>query len=202
MRFLRLLPILVLASVIALPAAPRAAKAADDAAGFIAQTGNSVLALTRDKTLSPDEYKHRLRTIALQDFDVPRIAQFVLGRYWRTASDAERQQFVHAFENYMVQVYATRFRQYSGAQFKVTAQRAEGNTAMVTTEIDRAGGQAPAKVVWQVNKSGNGYKITDVSIEGISQAVTYRQEFSSVIEQHDGRISALTEQLQQKASGA
>lgn len=202
MRFLRLLPILVLAGVIALPAAPRAAKAADDAAGFIAQTGNSVLKLTRDKTLSPDEYKRRLRTIALQDFDVPRIAQFVLGRYWRTASDAERQQFVQAFENYMVQVYATRFRQYSGAQFKVTAQRAEGNTAMVTTEIDRPGGQAPAKVVWQVNKSGNGYKITDVSIEGISQAVTYRQEFSSVIEQHDGRISALTEQLQQKASGA
>ena len=200
MRFLRLLPILVLAGVIALPAAPRAAKAADDAAGFIAQTGNSVLKLTRDKTLSPDEYKRRLRTIALQDFDVPRIAQFVLGRYWRTASDAERQQFVQAFENYMVQVYATRFRQYSGAQFKVTAQRAEGNTAMVTTEIDRPGGQAPAKVVWQVNKSGNGYKITDVSIEGISQAVTYRQEFSSVIEQHDGRISALTEQLRQKAS--
>lgn len=201
MRFLRLLPVLALASVIALAPSPRPARAAEDAAGFIAQTGNGVLQLARDKSLSQDAFKRRLRDIAVQDFDVPRIAQFVLGRYWRTASDAERQQFVQAFESYMVQVYATRFRQYSGAQFKVTGQRAEGNTAMVTTEIDRPNGEAPAKVVWQVNKSGNGYKITDVSIEGISQAVTYRQEFSSVIEQHEGRISALTEQLRQKASG-
>lgn len=202
MRFLRLLPVLALASVIALAPSPRPARAAEDAAGFITQTGNDVLQLARDKSLSQDAFKRRLRDIAVQDFDVPRIAQFVLGRYWRTASDAERQQFVQAFESYMVQVYATRFRQYSGAQFKVTGQRAEGNTAMVTTEIDRPNGEAPAKVVWQVNKSGNGYKITDVSIEGISQAVTYRQEFSSVIEQHEGRVSALTEQLQQKASGA
>ncbi len=201
MRVLRLLPVLGLVIAVAFLAPPRPAQAAADAAGFIAQTASSVLQLARDKSLSPDEYKQRLRTIALQDFDTPRIAQFVLGRYWRTASDAERQQFVHAFENYMVQVYATRFRQYSGAQFKVTGQRAEGNTAMVMTEIDRANGEAPAKVVWQVNKSGNGYKIADVSIEGISQAVTYRQEFASVIEQHDGRVSALTEELRHKANG-
>jgi phospholipid transport system substrate-binding protein len=197
MRLLRLLPVLGL--MIAFVAAP--AVAAEDAGSFIATTAAAVLDLARDKNLSQDEFKQHLRTIADRDFDTPRIAQFVLGRYWRSATEDERQQFVHAFESYMVQVYATRFRQYSGAQFKVTGQRQEGNATMVTTEIDRPNGEAPAKVIWQVAKASDGFKITDVSIEGISQAVTYRQEFSSVIEQHNGEISALTAQLVQKASG-
>ena len=181
-------------------AAPRAL-AAEDAGSFVGHAADAVLALARDKGLSQDEFKQRLRTIAEQDFDVPRIARFALGQYWRTASDTDRQQFVEAFEDYMVQVYATRFRQYSGANFKVVGQRAQGDTTMVTTEIAQASGQPPAKVIWQIAHQPNGYKITDVAMEGISQAVTYREEFSSVIEQHGGQISTLTQQLREKAKG-
>lgn len=200
MRFPAFLVALGLGGLVALsmPAAPAAA--ANDAASFIAQAADNVLGLARDKSLSQDQLKQRLAAIADQDFDSPRIAQFVLGRYWRTASEADRQQFVKAFREYMVQIYASRFRQYGGAKFKVLGQRQEGDTSMVTTEIARSNGQAPAKVVWQVAKEPGGYKITDVSIEGISQAVTYRQEFSSVIEQHGGQVSALTQQLRQKAN--
>ncbi len=199
MRLASLLPVLGFA--ITLAAAPIAAPAADDAGGFIAATADAVLSLARDKSLSQEAFKQRLRVIAEQNFDTPRIAQFVLGRYWRSANDAERQQFVQAFQDYMVQVYATRFRQYGGAQFKVTGQHQDGATTMVTTEIERSSGEPPAKVIWQVAKRSDGFKITDVSIEGISQAVTYREEFGSVIEQHGGQVSALTEQLRQKASG-
>lgn len=187
------------ALTLAIPAPP--ACAANDAAGFIAQTGDAVLKLARDKSLSQDQFKQQLHAIADRDFDGPRIAQWVLGRYWRSASPTERQQFVQAFEDYMVQVYATRFRQYSGASFKVVSQRQQGDTNLVTTVIGQPNGQPPAKVVWQVAKTPSGYKITDVSIEGVSQAVTYRQEFDSVIEQNGGRISALTQQLRQKANG-
>ena len=188
-----------LAGMLAL-AAPRAL-AAEDAGSFVGHAADAVLALARDKGISQDEFKQRLRTIAEQDFDVPRIARFALGQYWRTASDTDRQQFVEAFEDYMVQVYATRFRQYSGANFKVVGQRAQGDTTMVTTEIAQASGQPPAKVIWQIAHQPNGYKITDVAMEGISQAVTYREEFSSVIEQHGGQISTLTQQLREKAKG-
>jgi phospholipid transport system substrate-binding protein len=188
-----------LAGMLAL-AAPRAL-AAEDAGSFVGHAADSVLALARDKSISQDEFKQRLRTIAEHDFDVPRIARFALGQYWRTASDTDRQQFVEAFEDYMAQVYATRFRQYSGANFKVVGQRTQGDTTMVTTEIAQTSGQPPAKVIWQIARQPNGYKITDVAMEGISQAVTYREEFSSVIEQHGGQISALTQQLREKAKG-
>ena len=181
-------------------AAPRAL-AAEDAGSFVSHAADSVLSLARDKGLSQDEFKRRLRAIAEQDFDVPRIARFALGQYWRSASDTDRQEFVEAFEDYMVEVYATHFRQYSGAYFKVVGQGQQGDTTMVTTEIAQASGQPPAKVIWQVARQPNGYKITDVAIEGISQAITYREEFSSVLAQHGGQVSALTQQLREKAKG-
>ncbi|HEV2547229.1 MAG TPA: ABC transporter substrate-binding protein [Stellaceae bacterium] len=190
-----------LAGMLALATPAGRALAADDAASFVGHAADSVLALARDKDLSQDEFKQRLRTIADEDFDVPRIARFALGRYWRTTSDTDRQQFVEAFEDYMVQVYATHFRQFSGANFKVVGQRQQGDTTVVTTEIAQATGQPPAKFIWQVARQPNGYKITDVAIEGISQAITYREEFSSVIGQHGGQVSALTQQLREKAKG-
>jgi phospholipid transport system substrate-binding protein len=201
MRLARLLLALVVIAPLGIGALSQPVAAADDAGSFIATAGNEVLRLARDRSLSQSEFKQRLHAIAAKDFDTPRIAQFVLGRYWRSASEGDRQQFVRAFEDYMVQVYASRFREYSGASFKVVSDRQEGNTSVVTTVIDRGNGQPPAKVTWQVTKTPEGYKISDVSIEGISQALTYRQEFGSVIEQHGGQVSALTEQLRQKASG-
>jgi phospholipid transport system substrate-binding protein len=203
---MRISPVLIAlagALMLLMSGAPQrpAAAAGNDAASFIASTADRVLKLARNQQLSHQQFKQQLHELADRDFDTPRIAQFVLGRYWRTASEQDRQQFIQAFEDYMVNVYATRFRQYSGANFKVTGQRQEGNTTMVTTEIDQGNGKPPAKVIWQVAKVGDGYKITDVSIEGVSQAVTYRQEFASVLEQQGGQVSALTQSLRQKASG-
>lgn len=193
---------LAIGFVLLLTASLRTALAADDAGAFIGKTSNEVLTLLNDPQVAQAQFAEKLKTIAHRDFDVPRIARFVVGRYWRSASDAERQQFVQAFETYMVSVYAQRFAQYRGSvSFKVTGQHQEGDVSMVTTEIARSTGQPPAKVIWQVNKGADGYKITDVSIEGVSQAVTYREEFDSVISQHGGQLSALTQELRQKASG-
>jgi len=187
--------------LIVLTGIPRPAAAADDAASFLQNLGDRVLTLIRDKQVPDAQRKQQFEQIATQSFDIPKIAQFVLGRYWRTADEAQRQQFIQAFTAYMIRVYWSRFNQYAGESFKVTGQRQETNGAtLVSTEIIQSNGKPPAKVDWWVIKSGNGYKITDVSIEGVSQAVTYRQEFASVIERGGGQVSALINQLRQRAS--
>src|SRR5690348_14393988 len=164
--------------------------AANDAAGFIADMGDRTLKLLQQKQQPEAQRKQQFQTLANQAFDVPKIAQFVLGRYWRSASEEDRQQFVKAFSDYMVGVYWQRFGDYSGESFKVVGQRNEGSdTSVVSTQVVRAGGQPPAKVDWQVAKTGDSYKIRDVSIEGVSQALTYRQEFSSIIEKNNGKVS-------------
>jgi phospholipid transport system substrate-binding protein len=198
----RLLSHLVLVLVFAVGLQIRPALAQSDPRAFMNDIGTRVLKIINDKQTPEAERKAQFRQLAEGAFDVPSIARFVLGRYWRTASDEEKKNFTQAFETYMISVYWSRFTSYNGESFRVSAARDDGNdNTTVTTEIMRTNGQPPVKVSWSIVKSGNGLKILDASLEGISQRLTYRDEFASVIERNNGQVSALIKQLNDRAKG-
>jgi phospholipid transport system substrate-binding protein len=202
MRPIRLLLCLLMLMPMAL--APRVGHAAaGDASAFMTDIGNRVLAIINDKQAPEAQRKEKFRQLANSAFEVPKIAQFVLGRYWRTASEADKQRFITSFETYMIQVYWSRFTGYNGEAFKVTSQQDEGNgTILVVTQIVRPNsGQPPIKINWSMVKRGDSFKIQDVSLDGVSQALTYRDEFSSIIERNGGQLSALIDQLNQRVKG-
>jgi phospholipid transport system substrate-binding protein len=174
------------------------AAATSDPAGYIASLGNQVLDLFKDTGRADAERERKFREIANNAFDVPKIARFILGRYWTTASEAERQQFVSVFDEYMLHVYWSYFSQYHAEGFTVLSKRDEGSSVRIATQIIRPAGQAPVKVDWTVTANGDVYKIVDVSIEGVSQALAYRDEFASIINRNGGHISALTDELRHK----
>jgi phospholipid transport system substrate-binding protein len=177
--------------------------ASPDPAAFMNDLGTRVLQIINDKATPEAQRKAQFRQLCEQSFDIAKIARFVLGRYWNTANDDQKKQFSAAFENYMVQVYWSRFTSYNGETFKVNGTKDEGNgTILVTTDINRpASGQPPVKVEWHLSKAGDGYKIEDASLEGVSQALAYRDEFSSIIERNNGQVSALIDQLNARAKG-
>src|SRR5258708_3552959 len=111
------------------------AHAADDAAGFISDLGKRVIDVLTS-TQSQAERESKFHKLFDEAFDVPGIARFVLGHYWRTATDAQREEFPKLFETYIVHVYAVRFGGYSGEQLKVTGSRPEGdNASLVMSQI-------------------------------------------------------------------
>jgi len=186
---------------VALSSVSGARAAATDATAFMNDLGSRVVALVRDGQRPEAERRTEFQKIANDAFDIPKIAQFVLGRYWRVASDEEKAGFIKAFQNYMIAVYWSRFASYSGESFKVSAQQDEGNgTILVTTEIVPANGN-PIKVSWSVIKQGDSFKIRDASLEGVSQALAYRDEFASYMERNGGKISALIADLNARAKG-
>ncbi len=188
---------LLLAVILPLAVAP--ARAADDSAGFIADLGQRTVKVLASK-LSEREREAQFRVIFDEGFDGPAISRFVLGQYWRTATDAQRQDFVALFEAYVVHAYAVRFNEYAGQQLQVIAARPEGDaSSLVQSRIAQPNGAPPLKVDWRVGKTANGYKINDVVVEGVSMAVTQRQEFASVIQRNGGQIDALLKLLREKA---
>jgi phospholipid transport system substrate-binding protein len=183
-------------------AAPGPTRAADDAAGFISDLGQRTVRVLAAK-VSEGEREAQFRALFDEGFDVPAISRFVLGNYWRVATDEQRRAFVTLFEAYVVHAYAVRFNEYSGQQLKVTAQRAEGeDSALVQSVIAQPSGAPPLRVDWRVGKTEKGYKINDVVIEGVSMAVTQRQEFSAVIQRNGGEIDALLKLLRAKTGAA
>ncbi|HEX3499178.1 MAG TPA: ABC transporter substrate-binding protein [Stellaceae bacterium] len=178
---------------------PTPSRAANDPAGFIADLGSKAINVLTS-TASEAERERQFRVLFERSFDLPSIARFVLGPYWRTASEAQRQEFIKLFETYVIHAYTVRFNAYAGQRLKVLSSRPEGdNGAFVQSEIALPNSsQPPVKVDWRVNKTGDGYKITDVTVEGVSMALTERQEFASVIQRGGGQVDALLKLLREK----
>ncbi|HZB93960.1 MAG TPA: ABC transporter substrate-binding protein [Stellaceae bacterium] len=178
-------------------AAPEAPAASPS--GFISGLVNAAFAKIADKQLSASERAKGLRQILDQDFDMPLISRFVLGRYWKEASEADRQRFIGLFEDYVVRSYAQPFSQYySGETVKVTGARPEGETTtLVQSEVMDGDGGTGAKLDWRVRKDEGGFKIVDVAFEGVSLLITQREQFSAVIERVGG-LARLNQELAQK----
>ena len=183
-----------------LAAHPPAAAAADPTA-LISNLGREALAVL-GKGTNESQRVARFRELLREDFDVPGIARFVLGRYWNTATEEQRAEFVKLFENYVAAAYATRLAEYAGEQFKVTGSRPDGGGAIVSSQILRPAGSAPIKVDWRLTGRNGNYKISDVSVDGISMAVTQRSEFASVIQHSGGQLQGLIAMLREKTGGA
>ncbi len=108
------------------PALPAAAAA--DPTALIRELGNRALEVL-GKNVGSTERAARFRQLFREDFDVPAIARFVLGRYWRIATEAEQQEFVRLFEGYIALAYANRLAEYSGETLKVVGSRPDGDAA-------------------------------------------------------------------------
>jgi phospholipid transport system substrate-binding protein len=180
-------------------AAPRQANA-QDARAFVANLGNQAIQVL-GPSVSPVQRVARFRQLFQDDFDVPGIGQFVLGRYWRTASPEEQQEFLRLFQEYIVQAYAGRLGEYGGEPFRVLGSRPAGDETVVSSQIDRPNG-GRVLVDWYLINRGGAPKITDVYVGGVSMKVTQRDEFASVIQRNGGRVDALLAQLRQRLAAA
>jgi phospholipid transport system substrate-binding protein len=195
--------LLVFVASLGLAAASGRAAPTADASAFVSDLLCKALQSLADKSLTDEQREKQFRTMLDQKFDMPRISRFVLGRYWTTASDQDKQNFQKLFEDYVVRAYSARFSQYSGEQVKVIGSRPESETVtLVTSQILRPNGAPPAKIDWRVRKQDNDLKIVDIDVEGVSMLVTQREEFGSVIQRSGGTVAALNKTLQERlASG-
>src|SRR5262249_57939676 len=103
-----------------------------DAVVFMNRLWNQAVELLNNKT-DPGIRQARFRQLLHQDFDGPGIARLVLGPYWRSASDVERQEFVKLFEDYVAIVYAARHANFGGETFKIRRSRGDGDGAIAST---------------------------------------------------------------------
>lgn len=179
------------------PASPQ--EHGQDPGQFISKLGGQVIQLITDTQQPAAQRKQQFSGIVENAFDLPGIARFILGPYWRSASEEQRSEFQKVFATYMIDVYWSDFGKYGGQKLSVTGQHPESATStVVDSEITQPTGAPPVKVEWHVSSASGGLKISDVSIAGVSELITYRQEFSDIIAQAGGNIDALTAQLKQK----
>jgi phospholipid transport system substrate-binding protein len=137
------------------------------------------------------------RQLFSANFDVPGIAQFALGLHWRSLDAQQQQEFIYLFGEFTAQAYAATLGQYSGARFTVgDALASNAGEVIVSSEIMRGGG-VEILIKWYLVDRGGQYKIVDVVVDGVSQRLTERNEFASIIQRNSGRADTILAVLRQ-----
>ena len=165
---------------------------------FIADLGDKAIRTLADTSVGDASRRMKFRILFLEGFDVKSLSRYAIGRYWRKASMDQRGEYQRLFTDFIVNTYANRFGQYSGEKLDVTGERAvKGKDTIVQSQIVRPKG-APVRVDWRVRLRKSGFKVIDIVVEGVSMAITQREEFSSVIRRHGGKIDGLISELKRK----
>ena len=158
------------------------------------QSDRELAAGDKDKALKLAEQK------VLPHVDFEEATRLAVSRAWSRASAEQQKALVTEFRAMLLRTYTNAIGSYTGTQAKLLPTRgrpegeARGSEATVRYQFSRAGGK-PVLVAYELRKTGAGWKIYDISVEGMSLVLTYRSEFDGILKQEgiDGLIGRLAQ---------
>jgi phospholipid transport system substrate-binding protein len=188
---------------------PVAAQASRDAAAeqFVQTNAQRVLTVLNDRAMPTAQKRRTFETLVDQVTDVPRITDFVLGKYNRTITPAQKKEFAVLFRDFANNVYESRLGEYGGERLVVTGSTVRtANDVIVASRVTGGKLTQPSVVNWRVLKGADGrWRAVDVQVRGVWLAITQQQDFVSTIDNAGGNVDVLIRQLRtqvaQQASG-
>lgn len=173
------------------------------AKAFIMDLADKTIALLQSDE-SNEQKQADFATLLEEGVNTDYVSRFVLGRNWNTASKDQREEFRSLFKEYLLANLTERLAgQYDNQSFTVkNAVPAGTKDVLVRSEITQANGK-PLAIEWRVRKFGDNWQIIDIAAEGLSLAITQREEYGSVVQRKgmDGLLSALSEQVKKMKGG-
>ena len=156
---------------------------------------------TRRTELEQDkqELYRMVEEVVVPIFELPVIAQLVLAKHWRAASDPQRRAFAEEFKNLLIRTYATALFEYTGnekMEIRPLRLKEGERRAKVETKVILPGAPpVPVNYSFLLTDSGD-WKIYDLNIDGISLVTNYRTSYSQYI--RDKGLDALIQDLSEK----
>lgn len=177
LRILLVPLILLLASL--LPALP--CRAAGGPQAQLQSTIEAVLTTLKDESVPIEIRRERLAEQVQDRFDLPTIARWVLGPYWRTAGEAERQRFIELFPELVKATYLGRIKGYRNERVDFLGEEIDGDHARVETRVTTARTEVP--VDYKLVRRGENWLVYDVIVENISMVRNYRSTYTEIVRQ-------------------
>ena len=182
-----------------------AGASAGEATQVVTELQESIVAIMKEgRDLG---YQGRYQTISPtieKTHDLDKIARLVVGRYWKELDAGQKSAFVETFRNLSVSMYAGRFKNYGGEQFKVLSEASlkRGNRKLVTSHFVKSDGET-LTFAYILHRVHDRWKIISVSVNGVSDLALKRAEYGGILRK-DGfptLIERLKSQIQKNADG-
>ncbi len=131
-----------------------------------------------------DERVFPFKKILNDNFDFYYISKFVLGVYGRGASEEQLLNFSKQFSELNVYSYVKKFESYTDSKIDVIdvqKGKKEGQYFVSSKVRAMTSGDKDYSVDWRIVKEGDKYKVIDVIIEGVSMAMSYKNEYAPIL---------------------
>lgn len=180
-----LLATLIVAGATGMSARPAHAEASpqqiEGAQQFMQQIADYAIQILRTTNGTLEQREAQFRNLLAQGFDLDFISRFVLGKYWRRSSPEEQADYQALFREYILKTYSRRLGGYSGETFQIRNARPAGKKDVIVSTLIVQPNGPPIAADWRVRVYDNGYRIIDIMVEGVSMAITQRDEFGTVV---------------------
>lgn len=172
-----------------------------DCRKMIQNLGNEAIKTLKGSKADRQKREEQFRPLFIKNFDVERIGKFVLGKYGRgSIKPDEFKEFLEIFQRTIVSIYAKRLGNYDDEKFIVgdanfSVNEPQEKIVTVKSQVvpkDRGA----INIVWTIVIKNDRKGIVDVTIEGVSQAFTQRQEYGDTLK--NGGIRELIKKLKEK----
>ena len=135
-----------------------------------------------------------INELILPVIDLQSMGKLILGKHWKTASDAQREQFIAQFKSMLIRTYAKSVADYGHAKVKVFPPQGEqkGKRHRVKSHLDIGNG-TPLQVDYVFRRKDDSWKVFDLVVDGLSLIKNFRTSFSQEISETS--LDSLIERL-------
>jgi phospholipid transport system substrate-binding protein len=179
------------------PAWPARALSPGQAAQFIDQAAKQMIAVI-DAAGSEAQKRPQLQQIIDRVVAVEEIGRFCLGRFWRTASPQQQQEYLRLFHRVLLNSITGHLGDYKGITYTL-GRPVPGEGGVQVPSVMNRPGQPAANLTWVVADVGGSPKIIDVIAEGTSMRLTQRSDYNSFLNRNGGNVQALIDAMKRQA---
>ncbi len=178
--------VLLLVLLLAGPARADSQAPALSATDTVRQATRELYAALEKNRARVDKDPHLLHELVERSLlpytDLRTMSRWVLGRYWRSASEDQRRRFEDEFRRLLVRTYGTAIQQAELSDIRYLPERpgTRDDRRVVRTEVKRKG-QPPLPIDYYLHRVDGRWLLYDVRIEGVSLITNYRSSFASAI---------------------
>lgn len=167
-----------------------------EAVKYIENVGQQAINILKTPIENMQKRELLFENMLNNNFDKKLIHRAVLGRAAKDASKEQLIRFGKAFDKHIVKVYASQLGVYSNQLFIIDKAYKKGQKDTIVSSHIEHETAPPLRIDWRLRNRGNGTKIIDIAIEGISLLATKRADFGASIKK--GGLHSLIIDLETK----
>ena len=132
----------------------------------------------------------------LTHFDFRRMSQLAMGKNWHQATPEQQEAIIKEFRSLLVRTYAVSLSQYRDQKIEIKPIKLEAGAKDATVKsLFLQSGREPVTVNYVMYKLPAGWKVFNITVEGVSLVENYRSTFNEQVRKSgvDGLIKTLVE---------